>query len=268
MASPDALTHRNVEFREAIASFEVARTRYLVAEVEGLWAEVAGLDYQSKVPTWRPPEGAKHPVTIPEEHRWRSLRIWIHRAQDVLFGAGGVRERPRPGDATWLHESSRFVYEESYGNLAEEFDWSGWVEGRRTLRERVSETFNVLTPDPHCPHSTDEDGNVRRRSDRPGAPRRLRPVKEVRERVRQRAGGRCELCGAHKEEVEITGPRDRAIVTDHIVPASLGGSRIGWNLWRLCHPCNQSKHRLLHPRGLSVALDRLEQLKRRSPDGV
>lgn len=262
MPSPDRLTWRNETFQGRLATFDVDVVHYLVAEVEAMWAELAALDPQWDIPrTWYPPEDADGPVTIPEEERWTVLRIWIKRARRVLFGADARRDPPQPDDAEWLYADTAWVYREADGQPAKVYDWTEWASYRNDLRSRISETFATITPSPHRPHSTDEDGNILYRSDRPGAPRRVSPVKDVRERVRERADGRCELCGAAEDEIRMTGPYDKPFVLDHVVPASLNGSRIAWNLLHLCHPCNQGKHRALHPEALNISVERLARWK-------
>ncbi len=60
------------------------------------------------------------------------------------------------------------------------------------------------------------------------------PISDViRYEVLKKAGGRCELCGATKDE--------RMLDIDHIIPRSRGGSNDIENLQVLCSKCNRSK---------------------------
>lgn len=56
----------------------------------------------------------------------------------------------------------------------------------------------------------------------------------VRYEVLKRAGGRCELCGVSREEVQLD--------VDHIVPRSKNGGNEASNLQVLCRTCNAQKH--------------------------
>lgn len=56
----------------------------------------------------------------------------------------------------------------------------------------------------------------------------------VRYEVLKRAGGRCELCGVSREEVQLD--------VDHIVPRSKNGTNDAGNLQVLCRTCNAQKH--------------------------
>jgi len=51
--------------------------------------------------------------------------------------------------------------------------------------------------------------------------------------VLRRSGGRCELCGASHEEIQID--------VDHIIPRSKGGTNDESNLQALCRTCNAQK---------------------------
>ncbi|NBS86595.1 MAG: HNH endonuclease [Verrucomicrobia bacterium] len=55
----------------------------------------------------------------------------------------------------------------------------------------------------------------------------------LRYRVLKKAGGKCELCGALKQ--------DTTLHIDHIVPRSRGGSNDESNLQILCFKCNLGK---------------------------
>lgn len=58
---------------------------------------------------------------------------------------------------------------------------------------------------------------------------------EVRERVRQRAGNRCEYCLSHQDYVM------GRLQIDHIQPVAKGGSDLEDNLCLACELCNQYK---------------------------
>jgi Zn ribbon nucleic-acid-binding protein len=64
--------------------------------------------------------------------------------------------------------------------------------------------------------------------------------KQVRERVRRRAGNRCEYCLAHQDHVFDI------LEIDHIVPRSAGGSDDEENLCLSCGLCNRYKGSQTH----------------------
>lgn len=58
---------------------------------------------------------------------------------------------------------------------------------------------------------------------------------KVRQRVRQRAGNRCEYCQCHQDIVM------GFLQIDHVIPAAIGGSDHDDNLCLACELCNQYK---------------------------
>jgi 5-methylcytosine-specific restriction endonuclease McrA len=68
---------------------------------------------------------------------------------------------------------------------------------------------------------------------------RKRLPARIRWRVLERAGGRCELCGAAVGTPGVT------LTVDHIIPLSQGGSNALSNLRALCAECNNGKGREL-----------------------
>lgn len=78
---------------------------------------------------------------------------------------------------------------------------------------------------------------------KPGSSRVIDPA--AIERVRQRAGGRCEWCG-----------RSAAIEVHHIIPRGMGGARrldTDWNMVGLCRLCHDAAQQYRIPRRALLA---------------
>lgn len=115
--------------------------------------------------------------------------------------------------------------------------------------DSLCELIDPLIHPQHDSVHRDASGDRIYRSGGHGARRRdVRPL--VKRLVRERAEGRCELCGR--------GERDTLrFVCDHLFPVVHGGPRACWNLGWLCDECDQRKWLSLHPRALRLAFGRL-----------
>jgi hypothetical protein len=65
-------------------------------------------------------------------------------------------------------------------------------------------------------------------------------MKNIRQRIRQRAGDRCEYCHSHQDYILGW------LEVDHIKPRILGGSNTLENLCLACELCNQYKRAQTH----------------------
>lgn len=108
------------------------------------------------------------------------------------------------------------------------------VESTRGLRKLREEGY---------PLDNDGSGNWRLRKEPRQAPRnddRRSIPSRLRWEVRERDGGRCQLCGVGAGETADDGNPARMEI-DHIEPWSKGGKTEASNLRTLCHLCNNVK---------------------------
>lgn len=78
--------------------------------------------------------------------------------------------------------------------------------------------------------------------------------KTLREKILDRSGDECPMCGAN---LSGSGPDSPTI--DHIIPSVIGGPSEGWNLRVLCNSCNSFKHVMIDPAGAKKAASGLEE---------
>lgn len=107
-----------------------------------------------------------------------------------------------------------------------------------------------------------------------GQGRIIRTPTSIRKSVLVRDDCTCQFCGGDwplplsaysKIEPPVSRSEDpqtffmtKGPEVDHIIPATYGGPSAAWNLWTLCHRCNQRKGWDLWPPALRIACKRLE----------
>lgn len=78
--------------------------------------------------------------------------------------------------------------------------------------------------------------------------------KTLREKILDRSGDECPMCGAN-----LSGSSPDSPTIDHIIPSVIGGPSEEWNLRVLCNSCNSFKHVMIDPDGAKTAASRLEE---------
>lgn len=251
---------RDPVFQDLLRDFELRSAKSLIVDVEGLWAEISGLKLPEKIPRIASDPWAEGTYEIPVEVSWVQSLYLVWHARWLLF----TDKHQAPEDADLLFEWNQGKYRGSKRLGAWQFDWDAWKGERSKLRAEVQELFGQVIPESHLAYRTDSDGEPIERNGGHGLARR-KPVKRMREYVDERADGECAICGRTPRQVEDD---ERSLASqlelDHIIPVALGGARISWNLWKLCHQCNQEKASFLHPRGLLLALSRLRELRQQA----
>lgn len=124
--------------------------------------------------------------------------------------------------------------------------------------------FHVGRADPFI---RDDEGNPTMQGGGHGKRRRKVP-NQIQNWIWERDGTICQLCGVGRH-VRLrwwkgTIRRNSSEVQfciDHILPTNAHGPHMAWNLWILCHPCNQRKSHALWPEMLEEAFSRLKEVR-------